>query len=62
MQAQLPQQREEQKRQKGVPRAEKGVTDGATLARYQHAWDHAADRTPHGEPIELQPQDFHDHN
>ena len=24
-----------------------------------HAWDHAADRTPHGKPIELQPQDFH---
>src|SRR3954452_3060856 len=39
--------------------AEKGVTDAATLARYQHAWDHAADRTPHGAPIELQPQDFH---
>jgi nitrile hydratase accessory protein len=39
--------------------AEKGVADAATLARYQHAWDHAADRTPHGEPIELQPQDFH---
>jgi len=42
--------------------AEKGVTDPATLARYQHAWDHAADRTPHGEPIVLQPQDFHDHD
>jgi len=41
--------------------AEKGVTDAATLARYQHAWDHAADRTPHGDPIELQPSDFHDH-
>jgi nitrile hydratase accessory protein len=39
--------------------AEKGVTDTATLARYQHAWDHAADRTQHGQPIELQPQDFH---
>jgi nitrile hydratase accessory protein len=39
--------------------AEKGVTDEATLARYQHAWDHAADRTPHGEPIELKPEDFH---
>ena len=37
-------------------------TDAATLARYQHAWDHAADRTPHGEPIELQPQDFHHHD
>jgi nitrile hydratase accessory protein len=41
--------------------AEKGVTDTATLARYQHAWDHAADRTPHGEPIELRPSDFHEH-
>ena len=33
-------------------------TDAATLARYQQAWDHAADRTPHGQPIELTPQDF----
>jgi nitrile hydratase accessory protein len=41
--------------------AEKGVTDTATLAHYQHAWDHAADRTPHGQPIELRPDDFHDH-
>src|SRR6266567_3589171 len=40
--------------------AQKGVADAATLARYQHAWDHAADRTPHGEPIELRPHDFHD--
>ena len=39
--------------------ADKGITDAATLARYQHAWDHAADRTPHGEPIELTPDDFH---
>jgi len=38
--------------------AEKGVTDGATLARYRDAWDHAADRTPHGTPIELKPDDF----
>ncbi|MEA2929902.1 MAG: hypothetical protein QOG38_2330 [Hyphomicrobiales bacterium] len=42
--------------------AEKGVVDAATLSRYQHAWDHAADRTPHGQPIELQPQDFHHHD
>jgi len=42
--------------------AEKGVTEPPTLARYQHAWDHAADRTPHGEPIELRPGDFHDHD
>ena len=38
--------------------AEKGVTDRATLARYHDAWDHAADRTPHGTPIELRPEDF----
>jgi nitrile hydratase accessory protein len=39
---------------------EKGVAGAATLARYRHAWSHAADRTPHGQPIALQPQDFHD--
>jgi nitrile hydratase accessory protein len=38
--------------------ATKNVTDPATLKRYHDAWDHAADRTPHGEPIELQPGDF----
>jgi len=38
--------------------AEKGVTDDRTLARYRGAWDHAADRTPHGKPIELTPDDF----
>ena len=40
--------------------AEKGVTDAAALSRYYDAWDHAADRTPHGAPIELQASDFHD--
>jgi nitrile hydratase accessory protein len=40
--------------------AEKGVADAKTLHRYFHAWDHAADRTPHGQPIELKPSDFHD--
>ena len=40
--------------------ADKGMTDPQTFARYRNAWDHAADRTPHGQPIELQPQDFHD--
>jgi nitrile hydratase accessory protein len=40
--------------------AEKGITDVTTLARYHDAWDHAADRTPHGEPIELRPDDFRD--
>jgi nitrile hydratase accessory protein len=39
--------------------ADKGLADAATLSRYQHAWDHAADRTPHGQPIELRPDDFH---
>jgi len=38
--------------------AAKGVTDAPTLARYRDAWDHAADRTPHGQPIELTPEDF----
>jgi nitrile hydratase accessory protein len=37
---------------------EKGVADAETLARYRDAWDHAADRTPHGDPIELRPVDF----
>ena len=39
--------------------AEKGVTTGETLKRYRDAWDRAADRTPHGQPIELRPGDFH---
>ena len=38
--------------------AEKGVTSAQMLARYHDAWDRAADRTPHGQPIELTPQDF----
>jgi nitrile hydratase accessory protein len=38
--------------------AEKGVTDAQTLARYREAWDHAAERTPHGKPIELKTEDF----
>ncbi|MDP3243955.1 MAG: nitrile hydratase accessory protein, partial [Reyranella sp.] len=28
------------------------------LDRYYQAWDHAADRTPHGRTIELTPDDF----
>jgi nitrile hydratase accessory protein len=39
--------------------AEKNVTDAATLKRYHDAWDHAADRTPHGVPIVLRDEDFH---
>ena len=38
--------------------AEKGIASPATLDRYRDAWDHAADRTPHGKPIELMPDDF----
>jgi nitrile hydratase accessory protein len=38
--------------------ASKGVTTKDALHRYRDAWDHAADRTPHGSPIELRPEDF----
>jgi nitrile hydratase accessory protein len=38
--------------------AAKGVATSETLNRYRNAWDHAADRTPHGSPIELKPEDF----
>ena len=38
--------------------AAKGVATTDTLHRYRDAWDHAADRTPHGSPIELRSEDF----
>ncbi len=38
--------------------AAKGLATTAELARYQTAWGHAARRTPHGAPIELEPRDF----
>ena len=38
--------------------AAKGVTSAQALKRYYDAWDHAADRTPHGSPIVLTPEDF----
>ena len=38
--------------------AAKGVATSEALHRYRDAWDHAADRTPHGKPIELTPKDF----
>jgi nitrile hydratase accessory protein len=38
--------------------AETGVATRETLTRYHDAWDRAADRTPHGQPIELLPDDF----
>ncbi len=40
--------------------AEKGVATLETQHRYRDAWNHAADRTPHGTPIELRPEDFSD--
>jgi nitrile hydratase accessory protein len=36
----------------------KGVASAETLQRYRDAWDHAADRTPHGSPIVLKAEDF----
>jgi nitrile hydratase accessory protein len=40
--------------------AEKGVATSQSLLRTRNAWDHAADRTPHGAPIELKSEDFRD--
>jgi nitrile hydratase accessory protein len=38
--------------------AAKGAASSRELQRTADAWDHAADRTPHGQPIELKPEDF----
>jgi nitrile hydratase accessory protein len=38
--------------------AAKGVATQDMLHRYRDAWDRAADRTPHGKPIELTAGDF----
>jgi nitrile hydratase accessory protein len=38
--------------------AERRLTDAETLERYRCAWKHAAERAPHGTPIELAPDDF----
>ena len=38
--------------------AEKGIADSNTLTRYRDAWEHAAEATPHGQPIELKPEYF----
>jgi nitrile hydratase accessory protein len=38
--------------------AAKGAASSQELQRTALAWDHAADRTPHGQPIELKPEDF----
>lgn len=38
--------------------AAKGVSSIAELAHYQRGWLRAADRTPHGLPIDLRPEDI----
>ncbi len=38
--------------------AAKGLTDAGTLARTRDAWERACERTPHGTPIALRPDDF----
>lgn len=38
--------------------ATKQLSNQAELKRYRQAWGHAAHRTPHGRPIELESGDF----
>jgi nitrile hydratase accessory protein len=38
--------------------AAKNVTTPEVLTRYHRAWEAAAERTPHGTPIELRSEDF----
>jgi nitrile hydratase accessory protein len=38
--------------------ARKGLGTEDDLAQYQHAWQHAAARTPHGQAIHLTDDDF----
>lgn len=40
--------------------AARGAASWPELQRCQRAWGHAANRTPHGQPIELQAGDFDD--
>jgi nitrile hydratase accessory protein len=40
--------------------AAKGLADKQALARTRDAWEHACERTPHGTPIELRAEDFHE--
>ena len=37
---------------------EKGIATDDILHRTYHAWEHAAERTPHGAPLELRDGDF----
>jgi nitrile hydratase accessory protein len=38
--------------------AAKGASSIEELSRYQRAWSRAADRIPHGWPIDLEPEDL----
>lgn len=38
--------------------ASKGASSADELLRFRDAWDRAAERTPHGQAIELRPEDF----
>lgn len=38
--------------------ADKGAGSADELQRTAHAWEHAAERTPHGQPIVLSPGDY----
>ena len=38
--------------------ASKGASTADELLRVRNAWGHAAQRTPHGQAIELRPEDF----
>jgi nitrile hydratase accessory protein len=38
--------------------AEKGIAAADALARTRQAWAHAAERTPHGQPIVLGEEDY----
>ncbi len=37
----------------------KGLVSAEALDRRAHAWEHAYLRTPHGQPVELRPEDEH---
>ena len=41
--------------------ATKGASSASELEHWRGAWDHAADRTPHGQPIVLSEGDFAAH-
>ena len=38
--------------------AQKGAASAQALAQHYQAWERATQRTPHGKPIELKPEDF----